>query len=115
MLIDKICIKNYRSCKDVTIYPQDIMALVGPNNAGKTNILSALNFLLGERWPSRQGLAPSDFYNQEERRRLAIEVGFRANEGNIASMQFAEDPIVSGLLAISGVAITQVRSAARPI
>jgi putative ATP-dependent endonuclease of OLD family len=92
MLIDKIRVKNYRSCKDITIYPQDIMALVGPNNAGKTNILSALNFLLGERWPSRQGLALSDFYNQEERRPLAVEVGFRGNEGNIASMQFAEDP-----------------------
>src|ERR1700751_3658223 len=92
MLIDRISICNYRSCKDVTIYPQDMMGLVGPNNAGKTNILSAPNFLLGERWPSRQGLSLSDFFDQDESRPLAIQVKFRSNEANIATMQFAADP-----------------------
>jgi putative ATP-dependent endonuclease of OLD family len=99
MLIERIRIRNYRSCKDLTIYPQDMMALVGPNNAGKTNILSALNFLLGERWPSRQGLALSDFYNQEERRPLAIEVKFHPNDDDIATMQFAENPAQGDLRA----------------
>jgi predicted ATP-dependent endonuclease of OLD family len=42
MKIRKIEIKNYRSLRDVTIYPKDILALVGRNNSGKSNVLKAL-------------------------------------------------------------------------
>ena len=42
MKIQKIEIKNYRSLRDVTIYPKDILALVGRNNSGKSNVLKAL-------------------------------------------------------------------------
>jgi predicted ATP-dependent endonuclease of OLD family len=42
MKIRKIEIRNYRSLRDITIYPRDILALVGRNNSGKSNILKAL-------------------------------------------------------------------------
>jgi len=42
MKIQKIEIKNYRSLHDVTIYPKDILALVGRNNSGKSNVIKAL-------------------------------------------------------------------------
>ncbi len=42
MKINKIEIQNYRSFEDMTIYPGNIMALVGRNNSGKSNILKAL-------------------------------------------------------------------------
>ncbi len=42
MKIQKIEIRNYRSLRDVTIYPKDILALVGRNNSGKSNVIRAL-------------------------------------------------------------------------
>lgn len=42
MKIEKIEIKNFRSLHDVIIYPKDILALVGRNNSGKSNIIKAL-------------------------------------------------------------------------
>jgi putative ATP-dependent endonuclease of OLD family len=79
MLIHRIRIENYRSCKDIELYPGDVMALVGPNNAGKTNILAAINFVLGDRFPTRQGVALSDFYCQKEDRPISIEISFQEN------------------------------------
>jgi putative ATP-dependent endonuclease of the OLD family len=91
MLIQRIQIENYRSCKDVDLFPGDIMALVGPNNAGKTNILSALSFVLGDRFPTRQGLALSDFYRQDEERAISIRISFRRNPDRIARVHVYQD------------------------
>jgi predicted ATP-dependent endonuclease of OLD family len=52
MKIREIRIKNFRSIKEEIIeFPESgILALVGPNNAGKSNILKAINNLLGDSW-----------------------------------------------------------------
>ncbi len=42
MKISKIEISNYRSLKEVTIYPKNLLALIGRNNSGKSNVLKAL-------------------------------------------------------------------------
>ncbi len=42
MKIQKIEIRNYRSLRNVTIHPEDILALVGRNNSGKSNVIKAL-------------------------------------------------------------------------
>jgi len=42
MKMQKIEIKNYRSLHNTTIYPKDILALVGRNNSGKSNVIKAL-------------------------------------------------------------------------
>lgn len=55
-------IKNFRSIKYLKFKPKPLCALIGENNAGKTNILSALNILLGETWPSERSFSDSDFY-----------------------------------------------------
>jgi len=44
MKIRKIEIDNYRSLKEVEIYPRDILTLVGRNNSGKSNVIKALEF-----------------------------------------------------------------------
>lgn len=42
MKIKKIEIKNFRSLYDVVLHPKDILALVGRNNSGKSNVIKAL-------------------------------------------------------------------------
>lgn len=51
MYISKLIVKNYKSIKDETfIFNKGINVLVGKNNAGKSNIVSALNEILGDKY-----------------------------------------------------------------
>lgn len=51
MYISKLIIKNYKSIKDeVFIFNKGINILVGKNNAGKSNIVSALNEILSDKY-----------------------------------------------------------------
>ncbi|HEX3129752.1 MAG TPA: AAA family ATPase [Thermoanaerobaculia bacterium] len=45
MFLKRIEIDNYKSLKGVVVEPTPLMALVGPNAAGKTNFCEALDFL----------------------------------------------------------------------
>ena len=65
--------------------------MVGPNNAGKTNILAALNFLLGDRYPMITGLDDKDFYGKTRENGLLIRVWFERNEKRIDSAWFEYD------------------------
>lgn len=62
MKLSRIRIQNYRSIKDLEFEIGDRCALIGPNNAGKSNILSALALVLGESWPTTRAIEPADFY-----------------------------------------------------
>ena len=86
MRITRVLIENFRSIKRLEFYPTDICVLVGENNAGKTNILAALNLLLGETWPSRRVLEAFDYYNHDTSEAIHIEVEFAENEHNIHSV-----------------------------
>lgn len=92
MKIVQIEIQNYRSIKDVTLQPGPLMALVGPNNAGKTNILSAINFALGDRWPSANGLEQTDRFNKDAARNIRIKISFARenNQSNVAAISLSE-------------------------
>jgi putative ATP-dependent endonuclease of OLD family len=84
MKIARISIENFRSIRSAEIYPTDVCALVGENNAGKTNILRALDFLLGETWPSRRSLDVSDYYHGDTESSIYIEVEFEDNPDDIS-------------------------------
>jgi putative ATP-dependent endonuclease of OLD family len=60
MKLKKIHIQNYRSCKDVQIDISSMQALVGANNAGKSSILRALDFLFN---PSTKKIDEETFWN----------------------------------------------------
>lgn len=62
MKLTKVRIQNFRSIRDLTVQPRSLCALVGVNNSGKSNILRAINLILGERWPSIKSLDDYDFY-----------------------------------------------------
>ncbi|GMO75889.1 AAA family ATPase [Bradyrhizobium ottawaense] len=72
MRIKRVQIANWRSIKYIDFHPEDICILVGANNAGKTNVLSAINFILGERWPMPANLDDSDFYGRDRARNIHI-------------------------------------------
>ena len=83
MKISRVVIKNFRSIKSLEFSPKEICILVGENNAGKSNILSALNFLLGETWPSSRSIDRSDYYNEDITQPIEIRVKFEDNLDNI--------------------------------
>lgn len=66
MKLERIRIQNYRSIKDATFSPCDLCALIGGNNSGKSNVLKAINLVLGDRWPSVRSLEDKDFHGYDE-------------------------------------------------
>ena len=48
MKIKTIKVINWRSIKDAEVNAQDLMVIIGQNNHGKSNLLSALLFFFGE-------------------------------------------------------------------
>ncbi|HEY76886.1 MAG TPA: AAA family ATPase [Thermoflexia bacterium] len=86
MKIRRIVIEHFRSIKKLEIFPSGICALVGENNAGKTNILSALHFLLGETWPSKRSLEASDYYQRDTSKPIFIGVEFENNQYGVSKI-----------------------------
>lgn len=68
MRLEQISISRYRSIEHIEIsFPQNKpVVLFGPNNAGKSNILSAINRLLGERYPTYIEMLDSDYFKRDK-------------------------------------------------
>ncbi len=78
MKLRKVRIQNFRSIRDLTLEPRVLCALIGGNNSGKSNILRAINLVLGERWPSIRSIDDYDFYGLKTDQDIAITVWFDA-------------------------------------
>ncbi|OPX04462.1 ATP-dependent endonuclease [Geobacillus sp. LEMMY01] len=66
MFVSDLYIKNFRSIKDIHVsFKEGKNILIGKNNAGKSNIIKALDLLLGEKLPSKSSLDIKDFYAVE--------------------------------------------------
>jgi len=78
MKISEIYIKNFRSIKEETIIFPDsgILALVGANNAGKSNILKAINNILGDTWFGKDKSEMNDYYNRDCDNNIYIKITF---------------------------------------
>ncbi len=57
MFIKKLEIENFRSIKHLIIDPSNLCAIIGPNSSGKTNILKAIDLVLGEGWTTKAKIA----------------------------------------------------------
>jgi len=63
MYIRKVIIRGFRSLNNVDIeFHPGINVLVGKNNAGKSNVIRALDLILGEKWPTYREIQEKDFY-----------------------------------------------------
>jgi putative ATP-dependent endonuclease of OLD family len=73
MKLKRVHIKNYRSCLDVPIEIGSMQALVGANNAGKSSIIRALDFLFN---PSTTKVDKETFWNGDAELQIWVEAIF---------------------------------------
>ena len=76
MKISRVHIENYRSIKSLDFSPNNYCALIGENNAGKSNILKAINLVLGETWPSDRTFTEEDFNEYNTANNIVIQIFF---------------------------------------
>jgi len=78
MKIKQIEINNFRSIEDETIIFPDsgILTLVGPNNAGKSNILRAIENILGDSWFSGDKAEINDYFMKDKDNVIEIKIVF---------------------------------------
>jgi energy-coupling factor transporter ATP-binding protein EcfA2 len=74
-MIRKIIINNYRSIEHLDLPFGPMNAFIGPNNSGKSNILRALDVVIGSTWPSRP-FTDRDFFGHDTTRTIEITILF---------------------------------------
>lgn len=63
MKIKKIVIQNYKSIKNIDItLSEKVNVFIGENSVGKSNIFSAIEWLLGPVYPSFNNFPKEDYY-----------------------------------------------------
>ena len=90
--LTELRIKGYRSIRDEIVlrFPERTpVVLVGENNAGKTNVLRALDLLLGEQWPGSREPEDHDFWGRKhDNAPIEIRASFHGmgDQGNVRSL-----------------------------
>ncbi|MCI1751769.1 MAG: ATP-binding protein [Flavobacteriales bacterium] len=92
MRISRIQIENFRSIKTLDIEVPQVLSLVGPNNAGKSNILHAINKVLGGGWLSVNSFDESDVHAHDTDSDISIRVSF---EPDVSFKKHVNGPAVS--------------------
>jgi len=79
--IKELKIQNFKSIESETIeFNKGLNILVGPNNAGKTNIIEAIDLLLGDVYLPNFEASTDYFFNGKENREIIIEASLEGNE-----------------------------------
>jgi len=74
-MITHVFIRNFRSIENLDLDLSNLNVFIGYNNSGKSNIMDALNIVMGEKWPT-DPFVDSDFHNYNRRNPIVIEVRF---------------------------------------
>jgi putative ATP-dependent endonuclease of OLD family len=74
MRISHLAVKNFRSIESLDIDLPQICGLVGANNAGKSNILLAIQRVLGRDWVTVSSFDEDDVYGRDPDRDVSIEL-----------------------------------------
>jgi len=76
MHLSKLIISNYRSIKELSIsFEKGKNIIVGKNNAGKSNIIKAIDLVLGESsptWHKSENITANDFFNGDTSKPIYI-------------------------------------------
>lgn len=73
MKLTHLRIQNFRSCRELSLEIGNMHALVGANNAGKSSVLRAIDFLLN---PSTKSLNEESFWNKDPSLEIRVEAIF---------------------------------------
>lgn len=92
--ISRIRIQNYRSIKDLSLNfsPNKPIILIGENNVGKSNIIKAIDLVLGEFWPGNYEPEENEFYNRDPNIPISIEIEFSKNLGRFKKIIWRYKP-----------------------
>jgi putative ATP-dependent endonuclease of the OLD family len=82
MKLSRVKIDNFRSIKsmDFTFPESRFLVLVGANNAGKSNVIRAVNNILGPEWWSQDKLERHDFYARDPQNEIQLSLSFDTGE-----------------------------------
>lgn len=84
MKIEHLDIVNYKSVKELHLdLNQRINVFIGANNVGKSNVMAAMEFVLGPTYPVVNKLDKSDFYCGNDDQPMEIALSF--DDGNTLS------------------------------
>ena len=82
--IAKVIIKNYRSVGSKPVefsFPENRpVVLIGENNAGKSNIVKAIELVMGEFWPGSHKPDDHEFFGRSPDDPIEIEVRFTSGD-----------------------------------
>lgn len=91
MRISNLHIENFRSIRELDMEIPQMCCLVGPNNAGKSNVLLAIQRVLGRDWVSVKSFEEEDVYGHDPTLDVGIQVSF---EPGISYKRFkGADPV----------------------
>jgi putative ATP-dependent endonuclease of OLD family len=76
-MISRLVIENFRSIEYLDIQLTDLNAIIGANSSGKSNILKAINLVLGQTYATIKSFSIEDFYNFDVNNHISIEVHFK--------------------------------------
>jgi len=78
MKLQHVLIENFRSIKslDFEFPASGLLVLVGANNAGKSNIIRAIDALCGDAWFGREKVEPPDHYLRDPGRTIKLKLEF---------------------------------------
>jgi putative ATP-dependent endonuclease of the OLD family len=96
MRISQLRIRNFRSIENLELEVPQVCALVGPNNSGKSNILLAVQKVLGRDWVNTNTFDQDDIFSRNENNDVRIELNF---DPSIPYRRFKNaDPVQIGQL-----------------
>ena len=96
--LTRLQVTNYRSIgvgTEVIFRPNIPVVLIGENNAGKSNLVRALNLILGARWPGNLEPDDNEFHGRERDKAIEIVVDFDEHDplgGRFTQLTWRYDP-----------------------
>jgi putative ATP-dependent endonuclease of the OLD family len=69
MYLARFLVKGFRSIKEAEVhFAPGLNAIIGLNNSGKSNLLRAIDCLLGEKYPTYSDIEANDFFEHQGQR-----------------------------------------------
>jgi putative ATP-dependent endonuclease of the OLD family len=92
MRLSRLVVDNFRSIEHLDIELPQIGALIGPNNAGKSNLLLAIQRILGRDWVRVADFEAEDVYGGDSGKDVRIAVTF---DPPLGYQKFKGSPVAS--------------------